>query len=230
MKTGIARGQPHGWTLVELMVVSGAVAFTGLLIYSLLIGALKLFGRNVAVNVSHQAARYAVDRITRDVHSAISIPMLIDTNLKPVTTLTWSPGISCIVPSGPPLRINADAAAGQNVVQVATNGFTPAVGQRLIVPTHLIEADIAAVTVAGGNTYNLTLAANLPVAVTVKQSGPDLNVVAQVGTVIAYVVQYPNPNRPFGELWYYPDVNNAATHNVIARDITSAAPFAYPTY
>lgn len=160
-------------TIVELLVTTMLISALGVVIYSLLNISMILGAKNVSVNVAHEQARTAMLQMIEDFHSSVSLPALADINGQPLPNPTPgaspspAPGIAFQLWSIGPLRIAADAATGQNVVQVTVPAGTqvPVVGQRLIVHTHQLEDDITAVTGAAGGTVSLTLAHNVPVLI-----------------------------------------------------------------
>ncbi len=167
-------------TVAELMVTCLVIGVVGLLAYSLLNIGTILGAKNVALNVAHEEARVVMLGMLKDFHSAVSLPELIsdvDANGNPVTTTTSpAPGISFQLWSTGPFQIAADAATGQNVVQITVpagvNAPVPRANppyQRLIVRTHQLESDIVGVNPANlgnaGGTVSLTLANPVPVKI-----------------------------------------------------------------
>src|ERR1700736_4939306 len=67
-----------GLTLVEMMVTTVLIGVLGLVIFSLLNMGTILGAKNTAVNTAHQQARVAMLQMVQDLHSAISLPYLID--------------------------------------------------------------------------------------------------------------------------------------------------------
>ena len=175
------------FTLAELMVATGVFSAASIIIYLLLYNGTLLAAWNTSSNVAHEQARTAMLQMIQDLHSAVSLPALADANGNPLPTpspapspgasASPAPGIAFQLWSMGPFRIAADAATGQNVVQVTIPNGTqapiqPTAGQRLqrlIVRTHQLEDDITDVTPAnlgtGGGTVSLTLANNVPVAI-----------------------------------------------------------------
>lgn len=210
----------RGFTLIELMISVAMIGFTGGIIYLILNSGLVLFAKNSAINVAHQQARMAVIQMVQDIHSSVSIPQLVDSSRTVLSGTGPAAGISFqLMASNKPFRIQANAAANQNQITVITNGFTPVVGQRLIIPAYPIELDITGVSVSGSNS-TLTLASNLNKTVTVSASGNSYNVVCHITDRVYYVVANGNLN-------YYP--RNSATPTIMANDITNATPFSIPT-
>ena len=70
-----------GLTLIEVSVTSGLIGVLGLIIYSILNIGTILGAKNTAVNTAHQQARVAMLQMIQDLHSAISLPYLIDVDV-----------------------------------------------------------------------------------------------------------------------------------------------------
>jgi prepilin-type N-terminal cleavage/methylation domain-containing protein len=212
----------RGFTLVEMMTGIAVFVLASGIIISVLRSGLLLYAKNSAVNVAHQQARQALDRLTKDIHSSISIPSLLDVNLAALDGNNVGPaeGVSFQIQAGPTCLVAADAAANQNTIQLTGLGtFVPKVGERLVIPTHQIESDITAVS---GNTITLTTNLGVPVTVTNSGGGSNYNIVAYITDLVGYVVVN-------GELRYYPSVAQN-TYTVLARYMTNPKPFGAPYY
>jgi hypothetical protein len=141
-----------------------------------------------------------------------------------------APGIAFQLFAIGPLRIAADAAADQKVVQVIVpaGAQAPVATQRLIVRTHGIEDDITAVAGAPGGTMSLTLAKNLPVPITITNNliggnngGLPYNIACFITDRCSYAVVDGALN------WKGPTVRTAFA--VLGNGITNATPFQTPT-
>ena len=209
----------RGFTLVELAVGGAIIGVIGLLLYSVLNLNIVLGAKNAAINTAHQKARTAMARMLADLHSAVSLPYLIDTSGNQVAGDGPAAGISFQEWSGGPHLFKSDAGAGQNQINIkVTSGQpTPVVGQRVIVPTHQIEDDVTAVSGTIDN-LTLTLAHNLPVAVTGTSS---YSIVCFITNRCSYTVVNGELDRQA------PAVQNSPV--VIGNNITNAAPFTTPT-
>jgi prepilin-type N-terminal cleavage/methylation domain-containing protein len=217
----------RAFTLIELLISTAIVAFSGAILYYILFTGLTLFAKNTAINMAHQEARVAVLQMEQDLHAAISIPQLTDGNRNPVTGNGPAAGISFqLYASGPfqitPNILTTGYASNQNQISVRfPTTVIPAVGQRLIIPTHQIELDITAV--GTGNTDRiLTLASNLPQPVVTLEGTPaaQVNIPCFLTDRVAYVVNGT-------QLWYYGRQRNNS-YKVIANDLTSPTPFSIP--
>jgi type II secretory pathway pseudopilin PulG len=205
-------------TLIELLISTSMIGLTGAIIYFVLNSGLVLFAKNSAINVAHQQARSAVIQMVHDIHSAVSIPQLVDANLNTVTGAGPAAGLSFQLMAGGPFKVNANAAANQNQITVLTNSFTPVAGQRLIIPAYPIELDITAVSVSG-SVSTLTLSGNLGTPVAVSAGGNSYNVVCFITNRVYYVVSNGNLN-------YYPSISSAPA--ILGQDITNPTPFSVP--
>ena len=84
----IASPRPvRGFTLVEVLIAMGILGIVGLMIFLVLNSGMVLYAKNTAVNTAHQQARAGVDEMLQNIHSSVSIPQLVDSNLQPITTI-----------------------------------------------------------------------------------------------------------------------------------------------
>ncbi len=193
----------------------------GIALCSLLNVSLVLGAKNVAMNTAHEQARTAMMQMLGDLHSAISLPYLVDTNGNTVSGAGPAAGIAFQEFASGPHKISADATTSQNQVSLTLtplNGATPAVsvGQRLIVPTHQIEDDITAVS-GSGNNITVTLAHTLPVAI----SG------TSTYTIVALITNRCSYTVANGNLQWQGLIAKKS-FAVLGNDITSNSPFSTP--
>ena len=209
----------RGYTLVELAIGAAMIGVIGLLLYSVLSLNIVLGAKNAAINITHQNARTAMARMLRDLHAAVSLPYLIDTSGNQVAGNVPAAGISFQEWSGGPHLFNSDAATDQNQINIKITAGQPmpVVGQRVIVPTHQIEDDITAVN-GTTNNLTLTLAHNLPVAVTGTST---YSIVCFITDRCSYAVINGALDRQAPALQGVP--------SVIGYNITNATPFTAPT-
>jgi type II secretory pathway pseudopilin PulG len=234
-----------GYTLTEVLFTTVLIGVVGLLIYSLLITGTILGAKNTAINTAHQQARLAMLQMVQDLHSAISLPQLVDANGLPIAAPSpgASPGsaqgISFQLWSQGPYRIAADRTASDNTVPIEIPAANPAPipGQRLIVPTHQIEDNITAVagpSNAGNGKvqYTLTLAhtlqyidpaSNIPRGAAISGTGAptSYNISCYLADRCSYIVN----NQQLQ--WHGPTAHKAFSS--LGSDIMSPTPFSIPT-
>jgi type II secretory pathway pseudopilin PulG len=145
----------RGMKLVELVFTMAIISVVGLVLFSLLNVSTILGAKNSAVNTAHQQARMAMVAMLQDLHLAISLPYLVDPNGGRVFGAGPAAGIAFQQWSCGPYKFKFDADAGDTVLHIVVpNGQPqPAVGQRFIVPSHQVEADITATGGGPGNFF-----------------------------------------------------------------------------
>lgn len=222
-----------GMTLIEVSIASGVTAAVSLIVFALLNMGTILGAKNTAVNTAHQQARVAMLAMINDIHSAVSLPQLINSSSGQASGIAFQqwgsvPLNGTPTANGGPHKIypqTAAYAAGQKVIRlVVTSGQpAPVVGQRLIVPTHQIESDIDAVS---GSNSDLTIQLhdNLPVAIAGASS--------TVGDIVCYitdrcsynVVQVSSgPPAEYKLQW----TSTQGTRDIVT-DISNPRPFSIP--
>jgi len=146
------------------------------------------------MNVSHEEARLALLELQQDLHSAVSLPELTDSNANIINTPSFvgpAAGIEfqVLVNNSQYCQVTANAAAGQNKVLVGfPSGYpTPYAGMRLIIPSYEIEQDVSAVSVSG-TVATCTLGGTLPVAINTSDSNGNYNVTCFFTQRIYYYV------------------------------------------
>jgi type II secretory pathway pseudopilin PulG len=231
----------RGFKLIEMMFTTALIGVLGLVMYSLLNISTVLGAKNTAVNTAHQQARTAMIQMFQDLHSSVSLPYLIDVNGNAVAGAGPAAGIAFqqwATREGGPHKIIMDAPFGDTHVHIAVtagSGYTanqskPKVNQRLIIPTHQIEADITAVSGTTSD-YQVTLgniygpATSPPVTYPVNTLPIAINgTTSSVGDVVCFVT----------DRCSYTVANNTLIWNwngsrVMGNDITNATPFSIPT-
>jgi type II secretory pathway pseudopilin PulG len=216
--------QKSGFTLVELMVGTATSAIMGCIIFYVLNTGMILFAKNTAINMAHQQARTAVIQMESDLHSAVSLPQLVDASRNSVSGTGPAAGISFQTFASGPYKVASRASAGATSISVQLGSYQPRAGQRLIIPTHQIEIDIAS-NVSGSGTRSVPLVSGIPNAVEVQLDDAGTMVPVHVLAFITDRVSYVVVNR---ELRYY-GRQGSNTFTVMANDITSPAPFSTPT-
>ncbi len=172
----------RGFTLIELLVAASMIGVVGLILFSLLNASTTLGAKNSVINATHQQARTEVLDMLEDIHSAVSVPQLVNSDgVTPWTSPTPAPGISFqklgrVVLNGQeydvsgPYNIKDVQDASHIVIEV--NGVVgPTVGQHVII-SNGIEADIAAVNGNAPGDVKLTFTSNVA-AITGTSSDPN---------------------------------------------------------
>jgi hypothetical protein len=151
----------QAFKLIELMFTIGLTGVLGLLVYSILNTGTVLGAKNTAMNTAHEQARIAMVEMIQDLHSSISQPSLVNVNgqgqAQGIAFQKWGyDTVNGKANGGPHKIIPPDPTPGQSsiLISVTSGQSAPTVGQRLVVPTHQIEADITAVS---GNSSNLNV-------------------------------------------------------------------------
>jgi prepilin-type N-terminal cleavage/methylation domain-containing protein len=222
----------RGFTLPEVLISMGIMTIVGLMIFLVLNSGMVLYAKNTAVNTAHQQARAGVDQMLQNIHSSVSIPQLVDSNLQPITTIidgsgapVQAPGISFQSFAAGPFPVVADALATDTSITLNCPGYVPGAGARLNIPAFGIELDVASTTVSGANLrYNFAQAIGAPIDIVGTGidggAGTTYMITAFITTRRAYAVVG-------GDLRYYP-TNDLSSYKVITRNITSATPFSIP--
>jgi hypothetical protein len=165
MKALAKTNSQAAFTSAEMVVATMVMAILGIVFLNVLNSGMILYAKNTAVNSAHESAREGINRLTRDIHAAVSVPQLRNSSHDTTYTATGS----FTVASSTPVNGVAPTAAGvsfQNVVAgspdyvwqdpnsatlilIKDPGDQPTAGMRLIVPFWGIEDDISKVTAAG---------------------------------------------------------------------------------
>src|SRR3979411_2092310 len=127
----------RGYTIIEMGFSSAVVSIVGATLYSIVNMTTVLGAKNTAINTAHQQARTAMVQMLQDLHSAITLPYLVDVNGDTVSGAGPAAGIGFQEGPGGPYRIIPDASTAQNRLNLTLTAGTdplPVPGQRLIVP------------------------------------------------------------------------------------------------
>jgi hypothetical protein len=213
--------------LIEITITGAMMGFVSLAILSMLNMGMILGAKNTAVNTAHQQARTAMLQMIADLHSAVSLPYLIDSAgnaiyPNPGASPSPAPGIGFQLYSAGPLRVVSDCAADNNVVVVnvpSVSSGVPAAGQRLVIPSHQIEIDVTKV-VKNGSNYTLTLATNVPVAIQGTGSPTNYNIPCFTTDRCSYTV--------VGGALDWKGPTTKKTFAVLGNGITNPNPFSTP--
>lgn len=220
----------RAFTLVEAMITLSILGAVGTILYSMFYTSTVLGAKNVATNTAHQQARTAMLQMVQDLHSAVSLPALVDAAGSPMPTpvagASPSPaaGISFQIWSGGPYQVVSDQVATDTSVRIKmlTTATIPKDTQRFIMTSHRIESDISSVSTIGSSgaytTYQLTFPSALGTAIS--GSGTS-NYACFISDRCSYIVV----NNQL--MWSGPTARRNAS--VMGSDITSTNPFTMPT-
>ena len=208
------------------------MTIVGLMIFLVLNSGMVLYAKNTAVNTAHQQARAGVDQMLQNIHSSVSIPQLVDSNLQPITTIidgsvspVQAPGISFQSFAAGPFPVVVDALATDTSVTLNCPGYVPGAGARLNIPAFGIELDIASTTVSGANlrfNFGQAIGTSIDIVGTGIEGGAGTTYI-----VTAFITTRKSYAVVGGDLRYYP-TNDLNSYKVITRNITSATPFSIP--
>ena len=157
------------FTIAETTVVMAVFSILGLVFFHVLQTGLVLFSKNVAVNAAHQEARDGVNRLTRDIHAAVSVPQLRDLNFNVVSseptgagskTPARAAGVSFQNIASGPNYIWKDP--GNPALIMVKDNPKPIPGQRLLIPFwgSLFEAGITKVAAGGAANHSNVFLSN----------------------------------------------------------------------
>ncbi|MEY2542909.1 MAG: hypothetical protein QOE81_370 [Verrucomicrobiota bacterium] len=173
MKTIHQKHSQSGFTAAEMVVSTMVMAILGIVFLNVLNSGMILYAKNTAVNSAHEEARQGINRLTRDIHAAVSVPQLRNSTTDANHTVAGSFAVVSSTPSGG-VAPTAAGVSFQNVVSgspdfvwkdpndntkimIKDNPGSPTAGMRLIVPYWGIEDDIQKVAGASVNHSNVFL-------------------------------------------------------------------------
>jgi hypothetical protein len=212
-------------------------AAVGLAIFYTLFSGLLLFSKNCAMNISHEEARIALLEFEQNLHSAVSLPELTDSNANVMAGQGPAAGVEFQVMVQPSqyCQMTGSASSGQNVVTVGIpSGYpTPTTAMRLIIPAFQIEQDMTAVSMSG-TVATCTLASNIAATVNATSS----NIICFFTQRVYYYVTA-DPNLPpmvidnMGDTTpalqlNYIGINSTKSYVMASSGLTSATPFSIP--
>src|SRR3954447_10868816 len=251
MRTLAHKRQEGGFTLHEIMVASGCAVVVSLMLLLLVNISTILYAKITSVNLAHDEARLAVNRLVNDIHKAVSTPQLWDAsatatnglvNVTSATAKGSCVSFQLVPPNGGPYEVKNDPG-NANMIQIQTmlNGFDPVPGMRLIIPMYDIENDIIKVTAEGPhrNVWMANGEEKIP------KSKDGTKTISYFTSRIFYAVENGNlhvyqsgtngngilaPAVVGGKLVIRNSDGTAGNPMVIARYITSPQPFGTPNY
>ena len=78
MKISIQAKKRSAFTLYETMVAVGCATVAGIMLFAVLNISTILYAKVTSINLAHDEARLAVNRLVNDIHKAVSMPQLWD--------------------------------------------------------------------------------------------------------------------------------------------------------
>jgi hypothetical protein len=147
------------FTFAEMGVAVGVLGLLGMAFFQVLNAGLVLSAKNAAVNVAHEEARVGINRLTRDIHAAISVPQLRDNAFNVVSSdpvsgvAPMTAGVSFQNISSGPNFVWKDPGAA-DLIMIKDNPTKPTEGQRIIIPFFGLEEDITKVTASGSANHS----------------------------------------------------------------------------
>jgi type II secretory pathway pseudopilin PulG len=244
MKTP-GRNKFGGFTLIEAMIAAAVVTVVGLSIFYTLFSGMLLFTKNSAMNVSHEEARMALLQFQQDLHSAVSLPELTDSNANIYTSGTFTgpaAGVEfqVLISNTNYCQVTANANSGQSrvLVGIPTGYTTPYAGMRLIIPGYEIEQDVSAVSMSG-TVATCTLSGTIGTTVTTSSNGTAYNVpcfftqrvyyyVTAAPNVDPLVIDSAGDTAPALELNYI-GVGRTRSYIMASAGMSDSTPFSIPT-
>ena len=223
---------PVGFTLVETMVSVAIMSLVGLMVFLVLNSGMVLYAKNTAVNSAHQQARAGVEQMLSNLHNAVSIPQLTDSNLVPIPALVDddgkaipAAGITFQTFQDGPFPVVVNAAATDSTVILSCPGYTPPANARLNIPSHNIEKDITS-SFSGAGFRQFSFASPIGTPIDISGSGIEgqLNVSYIITAFITTRVGYAVVGS---ELRYYP-TNDKNNYKVVTRNLIDSRPFTVP--
>jgi len=236
------RAKPRGFTLLETVMAMATVGAVGMAIFYTLFSGLLLFTKNSAMNVSHEEARVALIQLDQDLHSAVSLPELTDSNANLLSGQGPDPGVEFqeLVQSSQYCQVTANAVAGANVVNVGlpTGYPTPNTAMRLIIPSYQVEQNITAVSVSG-TIATCTLSGTLAATIDTTDAYGNYNVTCFFTQRVYYyvtadpalpplVIDAQGDTAPALELNYI-GINKTKSYIMASSGISDQTPFSIPT-
>jgi len=180
-----------GFTAAEMVVSSMVMAILGIVFLNVLNSGMILYAKNTAVNSAHEEGRQGVNRLTRDLHAAVSVPQLRnnthdstytcgayecgDTRNTNTFAVVSSTPVSGVAPTAAGVSFQNVVAGSPdyvwqdpgnaNLIMIKNPGDTPTPGMRLIVPQWSYEDAVTSVVGASVNHSNVFLYTGLDTSI-----------------------------------------------------------------
>jgi hypothetical protein len=170
MKLFHKKNSQSGFTAAEMVVSTMVMAILGIVFLQVLNSGMILYAKNTAVNSAHEEARQGINRLTRDIHAAVSVPQLRNSTTDANHTVSGSFAVVSSTPSGGVAPTAAGVSfqnivAGSpdyvwkdpgdaNLIMIKDNPNKPTEGMHLVIPFWGIEDDISKVTASGTTSHS----------------------------------------------------------------------------
>jgi hypothetical protein len=218
-----------GFVLVELLSAIGVLLLVSITTWTVLHALMVLSAKNEAVNLTHQQAREAINRLGREIRSSVSVPQLINTSFNTLSGTSQAAGVRFQTVFRGPNKIHNNCNASSKNVRITrdpTVDGSPVGGMRLIIPALQIEADIDRATGVPGNSgvQDIQLQSRFG-----QYTNPaEQDVTCNNGTPVyaTYITQRSAFLVVNGELRYYAHLSSGQ-YVVLARNIATANPFSF---
>jgi hypothetical protein len=154
-----------------MLIGTAVLGLLGMIFFQVLQSGLILSAKNTAVNAAHEETRQGIQRLTRDIHAAISVPQLRDENFavisstpNPSTPNATPPTAASVsfqnVAYGPNFLWKDPSPNSNSPIMIKDGAEQPETGMRLIVPFWGVEDTITKVTGASQAAHSNVWLAN----------------------------------------------------------------------
>jgi len=228
------RARNLAFTLIETVMAMVSVGVVGLAIFYTLFSGLLLFAKNSAMNISHEEARVALLQLQQDLHSAVSLPELTDSNMNLLSGTTGpAAGVEfqVLVQPNQYCQIAATAAVGAQTISVGIpSGYpTPTTAMRIIIPSTALESNITAVSMSG-TTASVTISGTVQSALSLSDdNGNNYNLVAFFTKRVYYYVTGVVTTTSTNLYLDYAGLSTTKSYVMAASDLSGTAPFSIPS-
>ena len=229
------RAHNLAFTLIETVMAMLSVGIVGLAIFYTLFSGMVLFSENSAMNISHEEARVALLQLQQDLHSAVSLPCLTDSNANMLSGTAQGPAAGVefqeLVQPSQYCQVAAAASIGAQSLKVGLpSGYpTPTTSMRLIVPSIELESNISSVSVSG-TTATVGLSGTVQTTLTLSDSnGNNYNIIAFFTQRVYYYVNGNVGSTGTNLNLNYMGISTTKSYVMAATNISGTAPFSIPS-
>ena len=240
MNTGLRHrsARSRAFTLVEVLVTVGIVAFLGGVIYVMLNGGTVLYTKIFQISTVQQTARSAMQAMSTRMYEAVQQPTLADANGNDLPAIdangdgdpsveeNWVPaaGVKFRITVGVAHKVTQDAGSTDSAIFVATTDTPVATGDIVMTPYPKITAAVTGVSTSG-SVLTLQFAQTLGELSLPPQSTPKTGFVATNSP--AYVermsafIAVPIAGTNAAELRCYPVAKSVGTDGAAASTVVT---------